>query len=127
MTLIFDIFVIYTLFNQINCRIIDDSFNTFKRISKGILFCLVTLIELGIQLALSQFGGIIFHCVEDGIHKWHWAICFGLAISTMIFNFIIKLIPLEKIIDPFTKGPAQQNAEKARTTINEMVNQNLKD
>ena len=127
MTLIFDIFVIYTLFNQINCRIIDDSFNTFKRISKGILFCLVTLIELGIQLVLSQFGGIIFHCVKNGIHKWHWAICFGFAISTMIFNFIIKLIPLEKIIDPFTKGPAQQNAEKARTTINEMVNQNLKD
>ena len=127
MTLIFDIFVIYTLFNQINCRIIDDSFNTFKRISKGILFCLVTLIELGIQLVLSQLGGIIFHCVKDGIHKWHWAICFGFAISTMIFNFIIKLIPLEKIIDPFTKGPSQQNAEKARTTINEMVNQNLKD
>ena len=127
MTLIFDIFVIYTLFNQINCRIIDDSFNTFKRINKGILFCLVTSIELGIQLFLSEFGGIIFHCVNCGLTKYHWIICFGFAISTMVFNFLIKLIPLEKLIDPFTKGPTQQNAEKARTTINEMVNQNLKD
>ena len=46
----------------------------------------------------------------------------------MIFNIIIKIIPLEKVIDPYTKGPAeQQNAEEARTTIKEMVNQNLKE
>ena len=63
MTLIFDIFVIYTLFNQINCGIIDDSFNTFKRISKGIMFCLVALGELIIQIILSQEGGFAFHCV----------------------------------------------------------------
>ena len=127
MTLIFDVFVIYTLFNQVNCRIIDDSFNTFKRISKGLLFCLVTFGELIIQVLLSQFGGIVFHCVSGGLHFYQWIICVCLAISTMIFNFIIKLIPLEKCIDPFTKGPTQQSAEKARTTINEMVNQNLKD
>ena len=127
MTIIFDIFVIYTLFNQVNCRIIDDSFNTFKRINKGFLFCLVTLIELAIQLLLSQFGRIVFHCVNGGLEKWQWLIVFAFALSTMVFNFIIKLIPLEKVIDPFTKGPSQQTAEKARTTINEMVNQNLKD
>jgi Ca2+ transporting ATPase len=127
MTIIFDIFVIYTLFNQVNCRIIDDSFNTFKRINKGLLFCVVTLIELAIQLLLSQFGRIVFHCVNDGLAKWQWLIVFAFALSTMVFNFIIKLIPLEKVIDPFTKGPSQQTAEKARTTINEMVNQNLKD
>ena len=126
MTLIFDIFVIYTLFNQINCRIIDDSFNTFKRINKGILFICVTSIELIIQIIISEFGGIIFHCVEGGLSLKQWAICVGLAISTMIFNFFIKLIPLEKCIDPWTKGPEQQSAERARTTINEMVNQNLK-
>ena len=127
MTIIFDIFVIYTLFNQVNCRIIDDSFNTFKRINKGLLFCLVTLIELAIQLLLSQFGRIVFHCVNGGLAKWQWLIVFAFSLSTMVFNFIIKLIPLEKVIDPFTKGPSQQTAEKARTTINEMVNQNLKD
>jgi hypothetical protein len=45
----------------------------------------------------------------------------------MIFNFIIKIIPLEKAIDPCTKGPVQLQAEKARTTIRDMVNQNLKE
>jgi Ca2+ transporting ATPase len=127
MTLIFDVFVFYTLFNQINCRIIDDSFNTFKRIHKGTWFIIVTLIELGIQFALSQFGRIVFHCVNGGLTDYQWLYCFGLAITTMVFNFIIKIIPLEKAIDPCTKGPVQLQAEKARTTIRDMVNQNLKE
>ena len=127
MTLIFDVFVFYTLFNQINCRIIDDSFNTFKRIHKGTWFIIVTSVEFGIQLALSQFGRIVFHCVNGGLTDYQWLYCFGLAITTMVFNFIIKLIPLEKVIDPCTKGPVQLQAEKARTTIRDMVNQNLKE
>ena len=128
MTLIFDVFVCYTLFNQINCRIIDDSFNTFKRISKGILFICVTSIELAIQIALSQFGYKVFHCVENGLTFYQWLICMAISLSTMIFNIFIKIIPLEKVIDPWTKGKIEQeNVERARTTINQMVNQNLKD
>ena len=128
MTLIFDVFVCYTLFNQVNCRIIDDSFNIFKRISKGLMFCIVTLCELAIQILLSQFGYKVFHCVYEGLTFVQWMICLAISISTMIFNIIIKIIPLEKVIDPYTKGPAeQQNAEEARTTIKEMVNQNLKE
>ena len=128
MTLIFDVFVCYTLFNQVNCRIIDDSFNTFKRISKGLMFCIVTICELAIQILLSQFGYKVFHCVYEGLTFVQWMICLAISISTMIFNIIIKIIPLEKVIDPYTKGPAeQQNAEEARTTIKEMVNQNLKE
>ena len=128
MTIIFDVFVCYTLFNQINCRIIDDSFNTFKRISKGILFILVTSIELGIQILLSQFGFKVFHCVENGLSFYQWLICLAISLSTMIFNIFIKIIPLEKVIDPWTKGKIEQeNVEKARTTIAQMVNQNLKE
>ena len=129
MTLIFDIFVFYTLFNQINCRIIDDSFNTFKRISKGFMFCCVTSVELIIQVLLSQFGYKVFHCVYHGLGLVQWAICIGFSISTMLFNFLIKLIPLEIIIDPYTKGKQRElsDLEKATTTINQMINQELLD
>ena len=129
MTLIFDIFVCYTLFNQINCRIIDDSFNTFKRISKGIMFCFVTSIELIIQVLISQLGNRVFHCVHHGLSPIQWVICIGFSLSTMLFNFIIKLIPLEKLIDPYTKGIQRElsDVEKATTTINQMINQQLLD
>ena len=47
----------------------------------------------------------------------------------MLFNFIIKLIPLEIIIDPYTKGKQRElsDLEKATTTINQMINQELLD
>jgi hypothetical protein len=34
MTIVFNVFVIYTLFNQFNCRVLDDSLNVLVRISK---------------------------------------------------------------------------------------------
>lgn len=39
MSLIFNVFVIYTLFNQVNCRMIDDSLNIFKE-SEGVFYLL---------------------------------------------------------------------------------------
>ena len=127
MTLIFDVFVLYTLFNQINCRIIDDSINTFKRIGKAKLFLIVTIVELAIQILISQIGGIVFHCVKGGLSFTQWLICLGLSISTMLFNLIFKFIPLEKLIDPYTKGEEQKGAEEATSTIMELVNQDLRD
>jgi len=127
MTLIFDVFVIYTLFNQINCRIIDDSLNTFKRITRAKLFCIVTLAELAIQILISQVGNIVFHCVDHGLSGMQWLICLGFSISTILFNFIIKFIPLERFINRFTRGQEQKSAEQATSTIMEMVNQNLKE
>ncbi len=129
MTLIFDIFVIYTLFNQINCRIIDDSINTFKRITKGCMFIGVTGIELLIQIIISQIGYVVFHCVSGGLSLYQWGICLAFSVSTMVLNLIIKFIPLEKLIDPFTKPSNKMYVEdtKATTTINEMVNQLLPD
>ena len=127
MTLIFDTFVIYTLFNQINCRIIDDSLNTFKRITKGCMFLIVTGFELLMQILISQFGRRIFKCVKWGLSFKQWLICLGLSITTMVLNLIIKFIPLEKVIDPFTKPKKEVYSDdtKATTTIKEMVNQLL--
>jgi len=89
MTLIFDVFVCYTLFNQVNCRMIDDSYNTFKRISKGIMFIIVTLCELVIQIILSQVGRQVFHCVINGLSFTQWLICLAFAITTMLINFLL--------------------------------------
>jgi magnesium-transporting ATPase (P-type) len=131
MTFIFDTFVIYTLFNQINCRIIDDSLNTFTRIGHAILFICVTAFELIVQISISQISivGYVFHCVKGGLSLEQWGICLGFSLSTMVFNFIFKLIPLEKLIDPFTKpkSEAETSDTKASTTISEMVNQRLLD
>ena len=103
MTYIFNVFVFYTLFNQINCRVIDDSKNILKRISKGLMFCLVTLSEMLIQVFIVQFGRGVFHCVLGGLSSKQWFSCLLFSLSTFVVSFIVKFIPVQKYIDAYLK------------------------
>ena len=99
MCLIFNIFVFYTLFNQINCRVIDDSFNIFVRINKSLLFPLICLLEMGLQVAIIFIGKSPFHIVNEGLTGNQWLICLGFSAITFVVSFIVKLIPLQICID----------------------------
>ena len=101
MTLLFNIFVIYTLFNQINCRVIDDSFNIFVRIEKNFFFPIITLGELVLQIILVQFGKEAFKVTERGLSAKQWLISIGFSLITFVLSVIIKLIPLDGIIQKF--------------------------
>jgi Ca2+ transporting ATPase len=91
MTLIFNTFVLYTLFNQLNARVLDDSFNIFLDIQKNPLFIIIEICEFGIHAVLIQFSGSIFKCSYRGLTDYQWAICFGFASVSFIVNFILKL------------------------------------
>ena len=114
MTIIFNIFVIYTLFNQLNCRMIDDSFNIFKRINRSLLFPLITLIELALQVLIVCFGKSIFHVANNGLTGEQWGICFGFSAITFVASILIKLLPLDVHIDAILKekGDKDKNVEK---------------
>ena len=99
MTLIFNIFVFYTLFNQINCRVLDDSFNILKRIHRSFLFIIITFCEMGLQVLMIFVGNAVFHVSFNGITGIQWGICIGFSAITFVVSFIAKLIPLEKLID----------------------------
>ncbi len=100
LTMIFNVFVLYTLFNQLNCRVIDDSFNIFKRIGNSALFPLITLAELAGQILIVQFGGSFVNCAKQGLSLEQWGICVVLSLTTYPVSFIAKLIPIQNCIDP---------------------------
>ena len=99
MTIIFNVFVYYTLFNQINCRVLDDSFNILVRITRSILFIIISLCEMGLQAVLITFGNTVFHCVENGLTGTQWGISFGFGAITFVVSVICKVIPLEILIE----------------------------
>ena len=99
MCIIFNIFVFYTLFNQINCRVIDDSFNIFIRMNKSLLFPLICFLEMGLQVCIIFIGKSPFHIVNEGLTGVQWGICLGLSAITFVVSFIVKLIPLQICID----------------------------
>ena len=93
-TIIFNTFVLMQLFNELCCRVIDDSFNFFARINTNYLFILLWFIELIFQILIIIFTGPVFNVAKfPGISGQHWGICIAFAAITFPVNVILKLIP----------------------------------
>jgi len=114
MTFIFNVFVFYTLFNQINCRVIDDSINIFVRINRSLLFPLICLVEMGLQVLIIFIGKSPFHIVNDGLTGNQWGICLGFSAITFVVSFIVKFIPIHICIDAYLDKKMQQEEEEER-------------
>ena len=93
MTIIFNTFVIYTLFNQINARILDDTFNIFKDMQKNLWFLGIEIFEFFLHILLIQFAGSVFKVAYLGLTAKQWGICIGFGSITFLVNFICKFIP----------------------------------
>ena len=120
MTIIFNTFVVYTLFNQINARIIDDGINVFARIHKNILFIIVCFAEFGLQILLIEFGSKAFKVCRKGITGHQWGICIGFGATTFLVSFLIKVVT--KLIECCTAKPPQ---EEIQVSIKSSLNGSL--
>jgi len=98
MTIVFNVFVFYALFNQINSRIIDDSFNILKRIHENLLFLTIIIGEIICQFIMTQYGGIMFKCSIHGLTTRQWMYCIGLSSITFVISFILKLFNIDKLL-----------------------------
>ena len=114
MTFIFNIFVYYTLFNQINCRVIDDSFNIFVRISRSLLFMMICFFEMALQLLIIFIGKSPIHVVNDGLTGKQWGICIGFSAITFVVSFIGKILPVHICIDNYLDKKIKQEEEEER-------------
>ena len=124
MTIVFNVFVVYTLFNQINCRVIDDGLNILIRIGNNIFFPIIIFGELILQIILIEVGGDAFKCTERGITGIQWLICVGFSCITFVLSIIIKFIPIDvfiqRILDNISKGNKIAGAD-------DLVNKNEKE
>ena len=112
MTLIFNIFVFYTLFNQINCRVIDDSFNIFIRMNRSLLFPLICLCEMALQVLIIFIGKSPIHIVNDGLTGKQWGICIGFSAITFVVSIINKILPIHICIDSYLDKQIQKEEEE---------------
>ena len=124
MCLIFNIFVFYTLFNQFNCRVIDDSVNIFIRITRSLLFPLIVLLEMGLQVVIIFVGNSPFHIVANGLTGKQWGICIGFSAITFVVSFITKFIPVDILIDRYLdKKIKEEEIEEEKIEDNDDLSQ----
>jgi P-type Ca2+ transporter type 2B len=101
MSIIFNVFVIYTLFNQMNARIIDDTPNIFHRFFANPWFIVITGIEMGLQILLMEFGSNAFKVSKGGLSAYQWGISFGFGAITLPVSQLVRQLPLEPCIERF--------------------------
>jgi Ca2+ transporting ATPase len=91
LTMIFNIFVLYTLFNQLNCRVVDGNINIFTRICNNLLFVIVEISEFIIQFIIIECWNIVFKATKNGLTYYQWSMCFKFSIVTLILDLLLKV------------------------------------
>jgi magnesium-transporting ATPase (P-type) len=99
MTIIFNTFVLYTLFNQLNSRMINDEKNIFHSLQNNIYFVIILIIEIAFQILIISVGSKAFNCSNGGLTGKQWGICIGFGLICFPVSFILKYIPLEKCLE----------------------------
>ncbi|KAI1293186.1 hypothetical protein EDD11_008498 [Mortierella claussenii] len=90
-TMIFNTFVFLQVFNELNCRRIDDSINVFKNLYNNKIFILVQLIVIGGQYVIVQFGGQAFKTVPLTLNQWLITLAIG-SLSLPV-GLVLRLLP----------------------------------
>ena len=91
LTMIFNIFVLYTLLNQLNCRVVDGSKNIFARLKNNRLFIFIEIFEFTIQYLIIEFWNVVFKATRNGLTLNQWGICILLSSLTLLLDFILKI------------------------------------
>ncbi|CAG9318953.1 unnamed protein product [Blepharisma stoltei] len=92
-TYIFNIFVLFQLFNEINSRKLRDEWWIFSNIRKSKFFIPIWLFTFVVQVIMVEFGSIAMSCHQEGLTVEQWFICVAWASSTLVWRFVLLLIP----------------------------------
>ncbi len=89
--MIFNVFVMMTLFNEINMKKLTNTRNVFKGILGNRVYWFVTTATVCLQVILIQFGGRFFGTTP--LDAVQWAVCVAFGVGTLIWHQIVICIP----------------------------------
>ncbi|XP_069006368.1 LOW QUALITY PROTEIN: plasma membrane calcium-transporting ATPase 1-like [Embiotoca jacksoni] len=90
-TIVFNVFVMMQLFNEINARKIHGERNVFEGIYRNPIFCMVVLGTFILQIVIVQLGGKPFSCTALTIDQWLW--CVFIGVGELLWGQLISAIP----------------------------------
>jgi len=91
-TIVFNVFVMMQLFNEINARKIHGELNVFKGLLNNFIYIAVLIGTFGVQILIVQFGGRAFRVAPLSITQWVYCVLFG-ATSLPVNVLIAYILP----------------------------------
>jgi len=101
-TIIFNTFVMMTLFNEINARKIHGQRNVFQGIFTNPIYYCIWIATAASQVLIIQFGGHAFSTAPLTLAQWAWCVFFG--VGTLIWGQLVTTVPTRKIPKIFSWG-----------------------
>ncbi|KAI8138052.1 PMCA-type calcium-translocating P-type ATPase [Fennellomyces sp. T-0311] len=90
-TMVFNVFVFMQVFNELNCRRIDDKLNILRGILHDYLFLAIQAFVVIGQVLIVQYGGLAFKTVPLTMNQWICTVAIGsLSIPCGV---LIRLLP----------------------------------
>ncbi|XP_039760892.1 plasma membrane calcium-transporting ATPase 2 isoform X2 [Pararge aegeria] len=108
-TIIFNTFVMMTLFNEINARKIHGQRNVFQGLFTNPIFYSIWIGTALSQVVIIQFGGMAFSTAGLTIDQWLWCLFFGAG--TLVWGQLVTTIPTRKIPKKLSWGRGQPDPE----------------
>nr|XP_041632617.1 plasma membrane calcium-transporting ATPase 2 isoform X5 [Drosophila kikkawai] len=94
-TIIFNTFVMMTLFNEINARKIHGQRNVIEGLFTNPIFYTIWIFTMISQVLIIQYGKMAFSTKALSLDQWLWCIFFG--IGTLVWGQLITSVPTRKL------------------------------
>ncbi|XP_068205646.1 plasma membrane calcium-transporting ATPase 4-like [Palaemon carinicauda] len=95
-TMVFNVFVMMTLFNEVNARKLHGEPNVFQGITKNPIFYVIWVVTFASQVLIVQFGGYAFQTRGLTLDQWLWCVFFGFLVLLwgQLMNLVELLLPV---------------------------------
>jgi magnesium-transporting ATPase (P-type) len=110
-TILFNTFVMMTLFNQIAARKLNNEYNLWAGITENKIFIGIILTEFIGQVVFVQFAGDFAECYDEGLTWRQWLWCLGLGMTVWPIQILINFVANNSLGDPEI-GEAQERAKQ---------------
>ncbi|KAL4800996.1 hypothetical protein BDV19DRAFT_384007 [Aspergillus venezuelensis] len=94
-TIIFNVFVWMQIFNELNCRRLDNKLNVFVGIHRNRFFIVIKAIMIGLQIVIVFVGGRVFDISPGGLDGSQWAISVIIALFALPWGAVVRWFPDE--------------------------------
>ncbi|KAL1923033.1 uncharacterized protein VTP21DRAFT_9409 [Calcarisporiella thermophila] len=95
-SLVFNTFVFLQIFNELNCRNLNNRLNVFSGLQRNKFFIIIFIIMIGGQILIVTFGSDAFQTTSLGLVEWLVSVLVGAC--SLLVGVIIRLIPDELLI-----------------------------
>ncbi|VDM94842.1 unnamed protein product [Thelazia callipaeda] len=90
-TIVFNTFVMMTLFNEINARKIHGERNIFAGLFSNPIYYVIWISTMVAQIFIVQFGGRWFSTAALNLEQWLWCLAFGVGV--LLWGQLVTTIP----------------------------------